>query len=137
MEQQWSPGKTRQETRQEQASQTRRKPERARLAEAEQTARAVLEGAPVWEIPPARLEELAGWLGNQGMNEMVEAQSPPLEEVRFAPPAGEPGTVPFPVPETAVSVVAPPPGLTVSAVSRAFDPAGLAMAGGGYDAAGI
>ena len=33
----------------------------------------MLAGAPVWELPPNRLEELAGWLGNQGMNALLEA----------------------------------------------------------------
>lgn len=51
------------------------------------------------DLPPQRLEELAGFIGNSGMLALMELQPPPMEEVRFQMPGGEPGTVPFQVPE--------------------------------------
>ena len=123
MEQQWSPGRARQETQsRDRAEQDRRTPERERLDHAGQTARAALEGAPLLQMPPGRLEELAGWLGNQGMNELLEAQSPPLEEACFTLPAEEAQTLPFPVPEMNHETAVPPQGLAAQAGGWAGGP---------------
>ena len=128
MEQQWSPERARQETEhREQTEQLRRQPERERISSAGQAARAVLAGAPLWELPPNRLEELAGWLGNQGMNALLEAGAPAPERARFLPPDGEVETTPFPVPEMPAETVEPPVKLAVETAGRAFDPAGLAQ----------
>ena len=77
-------------------------------------------------MPPGRLEELAAWLGNQGMADLLERQALPLEEARFPlPQAVE--TQPFPVPEDAPVPTAQPPSLTAGEPgSRAYDPAQLA-----------
>ena len=100
--------------------------ERERLSAPGQLARAALEGASLLEMPPARLEELAAWLGNQGMADLLERQALPLEEARFPlPQAVE--TQPFPVPEDAPVPTAQPPSLTAGEPGgRAFDPAQLA-----------
>ena len=138
MEQQWSPERARQETEhREQTEQLRRQPERERISSAGQAARAVLAGAPLWELPPNRLEELAGWLGNQGMNALLEAGAPAPERARFLPPDGEVETVPFPVPEMPAETVEPPVELAVETAGRAFDPAGLTAEGGGPHGMGI
>lgn len=94
-------------------------------------ARAALEGASLLEMPPARLEELAALLGNQGMAALLEQQSLPLEETRFALPEAA-QTEPFPVPECDPALAPEPPVLTVGeSGGRAFDPAGLSYGGGG------
>lgn len=112
MEQQLNQERTRQETDSwETAHQTDRAPERERLGSVGQTARAVLAGASLWTLPPARLEELAGWMGNQGMNDLLAAQAPPLERVWLQLPGDGPETVPFPVPEGAPATTEPPSGL--------------------------
>ena len=97
----------------------------------------MLAGAPLWELPPNRLEELAGWLGNQGMNALLEAGAPAPERARFLPPDGEVETVPFPVPEMPAETGEPPVELTVETAGRAFDPAGLTAEGGGPHGMGI
>lgn len=51
------------------------------------------------DLPPQRLVELAGFIGNSGMLALMELQSPPLEQARFQMPRGEPETAPFQVPE--------------------------------------
>ena len=67
--------KTRQtEQTRETERQTSRIPERERLSGAGYVIRAVAEGASLLDMPPARLEELAGWLGNQNMAALLEAQ---------------------------------------------------------------
>lgn len=138
MEQQWSPERARQETEhREQTEQIRRQPERERISSAGQAARAVLAGAPLWELPPNRLEELAGWLGNQGMNALLEAGAPAPERAWFLPPDGEVETTPFPVPEMTAETVEPPVKLAVETAGRAFDPAGLTAEGGGPHGMGI
>lgn len=144
MEQQWSQGKARQETEsRETVRQTRPSLERERLAGAGLTARAVLEGAPLWDLPPVRLEELAGWLGNQGMNALIEALSPLPAEIRPPPLAAEPDSAAFPVPDGPFAEVAPPVGLTAQEpATAAADPSvlgltGLAVEGGGADGFGV
>ena len=139
MEQQWSPERARRETEyREQTEQARRQPERERISGAGQAARAVLAGATLWELPPARLEELAGWLGNQGMNALLEDEAPASAQAGFLPPDGEVETVPFPVPEWPAETVKPPVELAVeTAAGRAFDPAGLTAEGGGPHGMGI
>lgn len=139
MEQQWSQEKTRRPAEEaERSRRSSRQPERERLSDAALTARAALEGAPLWELPPRRLEELAGWLGNQGMNALLEACYPSPEEAAFALPADEPATEPFPVPEGPAGAAEPPRGLTAAEPDlRAFDPAGLADGGGEADGAGV
>ena len=66
----------------------RREPERERLGNAGLTARAVSAGRSLLDLPPEGLEELAAWMGNQGMEELLAAQGPPLEETAFALPGG-------------------------------------------------
>ena len=86
--------------------------------------RAALEGASLLEMPPARLEELASLLGNQGMEALLQQQALPAETCTFSlPPDLE--TVPFPVPGDAPALTGPPAGLAAEATGRAFDPAGL------------
>ena len=78
-------------------------------------------------MPPARLEELAAWLGNQGMAQLLERQALPVEETRLTLP--EPAqTRPFPVPEGRQLLTASLPELAAQeGAGRAFDPAGLAQ----------
>lgn len=102
----------------------RREPERERLGNAGLTARAVSAGRSLLDLPPEGLEELAAWMGNQGMEELLAAQGPPLEEADFRPPTGEPETEPFPVPEGAPEL-ADPQALNGPVSGQAFDPAYL------------
>ena len=84
------------------------------------------EGASLLEMPPRRLEELAGLVGNQGMTALLEQQALPLEQAPFTLPP-EVRTEPFSVPEGEAVLTAEPPVLTAGpAGGRAFDPAGLA-----------
>ena len=69
-------------------------------------------GSPCWTCPPSRLEELAGWVGNQGMAELLELQAGPAEEISFRMPEGELETEPFPVPESPGLLLDAPQGLT-------------------------
>ena len=48
------------------AEENRRTPERERLSDAGLAARAVLAGESLLDLPPSRLEELAGWVGAPG-----------------------------------------------------------------------
>ena len=94
---------------------SQRNPERETLAAAGLTARALLAGAPLWDLPPANLEELAARLGNQEMAALVERQGPAAEETAFHLPPEELETAPFSV-----------PGLAAPAEpTAAFDPANL------------
>lgn len=102
----------------------RREPERERLGNAGLTARAVSAGRSLLDLPPEGLEELAAWMGNQGMEELLAAQGPPLEEADFRPPTGEPETEPFPVPEGAPEL-ADSQFLNGPVSGQAFDPAYL------------
>lgn len=102
----------------------RREPERERLGNAGLTARAVSAGRSLLDLPPEGLEELAAWMGNQGMEELLAAQGPPLEEADFRPPTGEPETEPFPVPEGAPEL-ADSQSLNGPVSGQAFDPAYL------------
>ncbi len=81
-------------------------------------------GRPLLDLPPEGLEELAAWMGNQGMEELLAAQGPPLEEADFRPPTGEPETEPFPVPEGAPEL-ADSQFLNGPVSGQAFDPAYL------------
>lgn len=121
------------QSREQQARGTVReqKPERERLSGPGLLARAVQEGASLLEMPPARLEELAALVGNQGMAALLERQALPVEEASFTvPEAAE--TEPFSLPETEPVLTAQPPVLTEGeSGGRAFDPAGLAFGGGG------
>ena len=88
-------------------------------------AQALMAGLSLLELPPLRLEELAALMGNQGMADLLEQQSIPLEETRFTLP--EPvETTPWPVPETELMLSDPPLDLTAGEQGgRAFDPVGL------------
>ena len=82
--------------------------ERTRLSDAGLTARLALEGVSLLDLPPQRLEELAGIIGNSGMLALLELQTPPVEETGFQMPGQEPGTVPFQVPSgLSLSLVQP------------------------------
>lgn len=70
----------------------------------------MLAGESLLDLPPSRLEELAGWVGNQGMAELLELQAGQAEETSFRMPEGEPETEPFPVPESPVPLLDAPPG---------------------------
>ena len=108
------------------AEENRRTPERERLSDAGLAARAVLAGESLLDLPPSRLEELAGWVGNQGMAELLELQAGPVEETSFRMPEGELETEPFPVPESPVPLLDAPQGLTAQeSPGPAFDPANL------------
>ena len=78
---------------------TARQPEQTRLSDAGLTARLALEGVSLLDLPPQRLEELAGFIGNSGMLALLELQTPPVEEAEFHMPGQEPGTAPFQVPD--------------------------------------
>lgn len=115
------------EQRQEQVrrpAEQSRAPERLRLSDAGLTARLALEGVPLLDLPPRRLEELAGWIGNSGMLDLLDARIPPVEEADFRMPAGEPETVPFQVEGGLPVALARPEGLTEAAnAGAAFHPA--------------
>lgn len=81
-------------------------------------------GRSLLDLPPEGLEELAAWMGNQGMEELLAAQGPPLEEADFRPPTGEPETEPFPVPEGAPEL-ADSQSLNGPVSGQTFDPAYL------------
>lgn len=110
--------------------QTAPQPERARLSGPGLLAKALQEGAPLLEMPPERLEELAAVLGNQHMEALLEAQALPVEETWFTLPE-QVDTEPFPVPQTGPLLMGEAPGLTGGDSGRAFDPAGLLYGGGG------
>lgn len=126
---QWSQEKTRQtEQTREPERQTSRSPERERLSDASYVMRAVMEGASLLDMPPARLEELAGWLGNQNMAALLEAQGGAVAEARFVIPETSLTTTPYPVPEINPMLLQPPQELTAGETAgRAFDPAGLSF----------
>lgn len=73
----------------------------------------------MFELPPRRLEELAGVIGNSAMQSLVDAQAPPLREVLFRMPEAEPGTAPVPVPEGRPLALVSPEGLTAMAAAGA------------------
>ena len=105
-----------------------RTPERDRLGAVGLTARLALEGAPLWEMPPRNLEELAAAIGNSAMQSLLDAQAPQAEEAGFRMPAGEPDTAPFQVPEILPATLTEPAGLTgMAGPTAAFDPAALAV----------
>lgn len=111
-------------------------PERERLTAAAQLLQSALDGVSLLEMPPGRLAELAGLLGNQGMQELLDRQGLPLQEEAFVlPPPVQ--TAPLAVPGDLVPEAVSPPALTAGAWrGRAFDPAGLAQGGGAaYDTA--
>lgn len=105
--------------------QNHRMPERARLSEAGLTAKAIWDGLPLSDLPPVRLEELAGWLGNQNMEELLMGHTPVLLEAPFELPGETPKTTPFFVPELEPALTEPPQVLTVDEPLGAFDAAGL------------
>ena len=116
----------RQETRQEnRREESREQAQTLRLTHSGELAGALLAGESLLDLPPGRLEELASLIGNRAMEELLESQSPPLEEAWFTLPPGEPGTVPYPA-ETEAPALAEPAGLAAEPVAAAaFDPAGL------------
>lgn len=117
---------------------TSRTPERERISSAGYVMRAALEGASLLDMPPARLEELAGWIGNQNMAALLEAQAGPVALTRFVPPGPEPETAPIPVPEITPQLTRPPQTLTAGGVTgRALQPSRLAFPGGGYHGSGL
>ena len=69
--------------------------ERERLNAVGLTAREVLAGCSLQECPLEQLEQLAGWIGNQSMLELFQAQGPPLEETEFRQPVGSRGQSPI------------------------------------------
>ena len=109
----------------QQTPQTARQPERERLAASGQLLQAALDGFSLGEMPPDRLRELAGLLGNQGMQELLARQSLPRTEVPFVlPPPVQ--TAPFAVPQGLAPETMPPPALPAEeAGARAFAPAEL------------
>lgn len=118
---------------------TDRTPERERIGGASYVVQAALEGASLLDMPPARLEELARWIGNQNMAALLEAQAGPVELTRFVPPGPEPETAPIPVPDGITpQLTQPPQDLMAGGVAgRALQPAGLAFPGGGYHGPGL
>lgn len=88
----------------------------------------VLDGISLLALPPRRLEELAGWIGNSAMQALLEARTPRPEESVFRMPGEEPETVPFQVPETQEPTLVQPvePAGAVSA-GAAADPAVFAV----------
>ena len=92
------------------------------------TAQLALAGASLLDMPPARLEELAGFVGNSAMGALLEAQRPPMETAAFQVPDREPDTTPFPVPEGQLPVLPETAGLTrTPSPNVAADPAALAV----------
>lgn len=115
--------RTQEQTRKEQKIQS---PERERLGSAGLTARMALDGVSLLDMPPQRLEELAGLLGNSAMRVLMRAQTLTLEEAAFHMPEGEPDTVPFQVPERQPLALTRPEGLTAAeSAGVAADPAFL------------
>lgn len=99
----------------------------------------MLEGTSLLDMPPARLEELAGWIGNQNMAALLEAQAGPMEHTEFRFPGPEPGTDPIPVPDgTSPQMIQAPQDLTAGgAAGQPLQTAALAFPGGGYHGSGL
>ena len=93
------------------------------------TARLALEGVSLLSMPPGRLEELAGFLGNSAVQALLEARSLRPDQIPFRMPDGEPETKPFQVPERHALDFAEPVGLAemASRPSAAADPAALVI----------
>lgn len=101
-------------------------PERERFGSAGLTARMALDGVSLLDMPPRRLEELAGFLGNSAMQTLLQARTGPPEEAAFHMPEGEPDTVPFQVPERQPLALTRPEGLTAAeSAGVAADPSFL------------
>ena len=116
----------RQETRQENSREESREQARSlRLTHSGELAGALLAGESLFDLPPGRLEELASLIGNRAMEELLESQSPPLEEARFELPRGEPETVPYPAEPEAPALAEPGELAAEPVTAAAFDPAGL------------
>lgn len=82
-------------------------------------------GESMLELPPDRLREMASLVGNAAMEELLESQTPPAEEVWFDLPAEEPDTVAFRAAPGAPQL-ADPGSLTEGGFAgAAFDPGGL------------
>lgn len=110
-----------------QAEQTR-PPEQARLSEAGLTAQLAAQGVSLFGLPPSRLEELAGLIGNSAMQSLLDARTLPVRETGFRMPAAEPETAPFQVPKGQPPALAHPVGLTaVEAAGTAADPGALTV----------
>ena len=102
------------------------KPEQRRLSGAGQVVQALLTGQPLLDLPPGKLVELAGWMGNQGMLALLELQAKPLKECSVCLPGEAPETVPFPVPDTVPILLEAPLGLAAAeSAGSAFDPGAL------------
>lgn len=88
----------------------------------------VLDGISLLDVPPRRLEELAGWIGNSAMQALLEVRMPRPEESVFRMPGEEPETIPFQVPGTQEPTLVQPvePGGAVS-TGAAADPAVFAV----------
>ena len=95
-----------------------------RLSGAGLTARTISAGHSLLDLPPERLKDLAGWIGNQNMAALLQAQGPLLEETDFRLPTGEAETEPCPAPE-GMPQQAAPQGLAEPIAGQAFDPAYL------------
>ncbi|MGI6192785.1 MAG: hypothetical protein ACOYI3_04400 [Christensenellales bacterium] len=99
-----------------------RSPERELSADA---ARAIRLGAPVWELSPKVLTQLAGKIGNSAMIALSERGAKTPDTAEFIPPPFEPKTVPAEVPTLNCQTV-DPSGLTAhTPVTAGFDAAGL------------
>lgn len=126
---QWSQEKARpEEQTSRKEARTHREPERARLQDASHALQAALDGVSLLDMPPSRLEELAGWLGNQNMAALLESQGGSVALTRFVSPGEEPGTVPYAIPEVTPPLLLTAQGLTnEETAGRAFDPTGLSF----------
>ena len=89
-------------------------------------ARAVLAGESLLDLPPSRLEELAGWVGNQGMAELLELQAGAGGGDLLPHARGGAGDRTLPGAGEPRSSAGCPPGLTAQeSPGPAFDPANL------------
>ena len=77
------------------------------------------------DLSVSRLEELASFIGNSAMAELMNAQGGETATVSFQLPEGGLETAAYPVPSGAPALAAPV-GLTGEmSAGRAFDPGGL------------
>lgn len=127
MERQEQTGLRKQEEAPREREAERRRPQADRQSPAVLAARAALAGAPLWDLPPRTLEELAARVGNHSLLELAARGAPEADTAPFRPPADEgPDTPPFPVPGGLDCPLAAPAGLSRGWSGPPADPAGLA-----------
>ena len=91
-------------------------------------ARLALSGAPLYDMPPPQIEELAGTVGNSAMLDLLSFRPRPLERADFRMPAGEPNNIPFQIPSDQPIELADPTGLAAfPCPEAAADPGSLAV----------